>query len=54
MDKFIDRLKVPSTYAGLGGIAVLVGVSMETFEMWIAAAAGVALFVSLILPEKKD
>ena len=53
MDKLIDRLKEPSTYAGLGGLAVVLGISMDSFNEWVAAAAGIALVLSLILPEKK-
>ena len=51
MTKVIDRLKEPSTYAGLMGIALIAGVSMEQFEVWASAAAGVFAFVALILKE---
>ncbi len=54
MNNLIDRLKEPSTYAGLGGLAVVIGVGTDTFDLWVQAIAGIALFASLILPEKKD
>jgi len=47
----IDRLKEPSTYAGLSGIALLIGVSSEEFQMYAGAAAGLFAFAAIILKE---
>ncbi len=51
MMKVIDRFKEPSTYAGLMGLAIIAGVSMEQFEVWTSAAAGAFAFVALVLKE---
>ena len=45
------RLKEPSTYAGLAGVALAVGISTDQFDMWVAAIAGLAGFASIILKE---
>lgn len=52
MDKLIKRLKEPSTYAGLGGVAILAGINVAQFQDWANAAAGVFLFISIIVGEK--
>lgn len=51
MERIVNRLKEPSTYAGLMGIAVVLGVTTEGFDMYVNAAAGVFAFVSIILKE---
>ncbi len=51
MDNLIARLKEPSTYAGLGGMAVLAGINMTQFQDWATAVAGVFLFISIIVGE---
>ncbi len=51
MERLVNRLKEPSTYAGLGGAAMLFGLSMDQFQMYANAVAGVALFVSIIMKE---
>lgn len=51
MDVLINRLKEPSTYAGLGGAAVLLGFSIDEFDLWVKAVGGVFLFLSIILRE---
>ena len=51
LERIISRLKEPSTYAGLGGAAMLFGLSMDKFQMYANAVAGVALFISIIMKE---
>ena len=51
MNALINRLKEPSTYAGLGGIAILLGFSVEEFNLWVKAVGGIFLFLSIILRE---
>jgi len=51
LERIVNRLKEPSTYAGLGGAAMLFGLSMDKFQMYANAAAGVALFVSIFMKE---
>ncbi len=54
MDKLLDvanRFKEPSTYAGLGGAAMLYGATGDEFQVWTAAVSGVFLFISVILKE---
>lgn len=48
----ISRLKEPSTYAGLSGLALALGVSGELYSAIAAALAGVAGLVAVILSEK--
>jgi hypothetical protein len=53
MTYFLNRLKEPSTYAGLAGLAVAIGLGDAA---WAAISAiGVALFgaLAVILPEIK-
>lgn len=50
-ERLINRLKEPSTYAGLGGAAMLFGISMDQFQMYANAVAGVSLFISIIMKE---
>jgi hypothetical protein len=49
--KLATRFKEPSTYAGLGGIALLYGVNADEFQGWIAAISGGFLFISIVLKE---
>ena len=49
--KILVRFKEPSTYAGLGGAALLLGVSMDEFNLWVGAISGVAFFISIVLKE---
>jgi len=48
----ISRLKEPSTFAGLSGIALALGVSGELYNAAAAAIAGVASLAAVILAEK--
>ena len=51
MKAILNRLKEPSTYAGLGGAALLAGYSMDTFNLWVGAVSGVFLVLSIVLRE---
>lgn len=48
----IARLKEPSTYAGLSGLAIALGISTEMYNAAAAVVAGVAGLVAVILSEK--
>lgn len=48
----LSRLKEPSTFAGLSGMALALGVSGELYNAAAAAIAGVAGLVAVILAEK--
>ena len=52
LDYVLSRLKEPSTFAGLSGIALAFGVSNELYGAVSAAIAGVAGLVAVILAEK--
>jgi hypothetical protein len=53
MESLLSRLKEPSTYAGLAGLALLLGFQTEEWQNWINASAGIFAFVSIILGESK-
>jgi hypothetical protein len=48
----LSRLKEPSTFAGLSGLALALGVSGELYHAAAAAIAGVAGLVAVLLAEK--
>ena len=48
----LARLKEPSTYAGLSGIALALGVSGELYAAASTAIAGVAGLIAMILSDK--
>lgn len=48
----LSRLKEPSTYAGLSGIALALGVSGELYNAVAGAIAGLAGLVAVILADK--
>ena len=48
----LARLKEPSTYAGLSGLAMALGISTHMYEAAAAAIAGIAGLVAVILVEK--
>lgn len=48
----LSRLKEPSTYAGLSGLALALGVSGELYNAVAAALAGVAGLIAVLLAEK--
>ena len=50
--KLINRLKEPSTYAGLSGATLLgLGWTPDEFKVWIGAVAGLFAFLSIIMKE---
>lgn len=50
----LSRLKEPSTFAGLSGIAVALGMSGELYNAVAGAIAGVAGLVAVLLADKPD
>jgi hypothetical protein len=48
----LTRLKEPSTYAGLSGLALALGVSGELYSAASAAIAAVAGLIAIVLAEK--
>lgn len=52
MTKLMQRLKEPSTYAGLSALAVLVGVPPGTADALMQALGAVAALVAILLPER--
>ena len=48
----LDRLKEPSTWAGIAGLAMVAGLSMETYELYATAITGVAALLAVILKEQ--
>ena len=54
MQAIINRLKEPSTYAGLAGLAVVAGLSTDMFNEYVAAIAGVFGFIAIFLGESKS
>jgi len=51
MKAALRRLREPSSWAGLSGAALLLGVSDADFQLWAHAAAGLCAFLALVLPE---
>jgi hypothetical protein len=50
----LSRLKEPSTFAGLSGIALALGMSGELYNAVAGAIAGVAGLVAVLLADKPD
>ena len=48
----LARLKEPSTYAGLSGLALAFGISTDLYNAVAGAIAGVAGLVAVILAER--
>jgi hypothetical protein len=48
----LNRLKEPSTYAGLSGLALALGVSGELYAAASTALAGVAGLIAVLLSDK--
>ncbi|MDN7676086.1 hypothetical protein QZM22_27225 [Burkholderia oklahomensis] len=51
--KILNRLREPSTWAGLAGVAVALGADSK-LHMTLNAMAGVLAAVAVLLPEKGD
>jgi len=52
MENLVKRLQEPSTWASLAGLAVIAGVSLDQFNEYVAAIAGVFAFIGIFLSEK--
>ena len=52
MWNLLDRLKEPSTYAGLSGLMIAVGLSQEQWTMISTVLAGVAGIIAMVLKDK--
>lgn len=51
-NKVLARLREPSTMAGLGALALLVGLPPDTVNVVLQAVGGVLGVLAVILPEK--
>ena len=49
---FLDRLKEPSTYAGLSGLMIAIGLSQEQWTIISSALAGLAGVVAMVLKDR--
>lgn len=54
MNFIIDRLREPSTFAGLSGIAIALGLSNDQWTAISALVAGIAGVVAVFVTEKKS
>jgi hypothetical protein len=50
---FLDRLKEPSTYAGLSGLMIAIGLSQEQWQLVSTALAALAGLAAMILKDKR-
>jgi len=53
MGKLMKLLREPSSYAGLAGLALAIGISNESWTVISTAIAGVAGLVAMFLNEKE-
>ena len=54
MNKIVNLLKEPSTYAGLSALTVIGGLSLDTFNLYVAAISGLFAFVAILMKEGKS
>jgi len=52
LDTIIARLKEPSTYAGLAGVAAAFGLGTEDWQTISMALAGICGVIAMVLREK--
>lgn len=52
MKAFLNRLREPSTWAGIAALATLAGVPVNTMGLVQQAVVGVAGLVAVLTPEK--
>ena len=52
MWNILDRLKEPSTYSGLSGLMIAIGLSAEQWSMISTALAGIAGVVAMVLKDR--
>lgn len=50
-ERVVNRLREPSTYAGLAAVALAAGMNMDEFQMYANAAAGLFGFISILTKE---
>ncbi len=50
--RILDRLKEPSTYAGLAGVAGAIGMSEPMYGAITAAVAGICGVAAMVLKER--
>jgi hypothetical protein len=50
-DVIVDRLKEPSTWAGLAGLALIFGLPQEVFLEYVTAITGALAFVAIVMKE---
>ncbi len=51
METLIKRFSEPSTYAGLAGLALILGINAEQFAAFTEAAAGLFAFIAIAIGE---
>jgi predicted permease len=51
MFRILKLLREPSTYAGIAGLVLSLGISNEEYQIWTTAIAGVAGLVAMLLTE---
>lgn len=54
MKKIINRLKEPSTWAGLSAVGLLFGLPPGTMDAAGQIVGGIAALVAIFMPEKLD
>ena len=52
MWNILDRLKEPSTYAGLSGLMIAIGLSQEQWTMISTVLAGLAGLAAMFLKDR--
>jgi hypothetical protein len=52
MWNLLDRLKEPSTYAGLSGLMIAIGLSQDQWSIISTALAGVAGVLAMVLKDR--
>jgi len=53
MDNMLKRLREPSTYAGLSGIAIALGLSIEEYQAIANIAAGACALIAMFKGEQE-
>ena len=51
MSALINRMKEPSSWAGLAGLAMLAGLSMDEFNHYVQAITGILAFMAIVMKE---
>jgi hypothetical protein len=49
-----DRAKEPSTWAGLAGLAIALGLTADQWAVYSGALAGIAAVVAMVLRERSS